>query len=383
MKKVCVVTATRAEYGLLKSLLYKLSKSENTILQIIVTGTHLEKKYGETINEILEDGFKPDKCVPIIQDDTTYGVLTTMSNAIKDVGRALQSLSPDVVVLLGDRYETLSIASSAVILGIPIAHLYGGEITYGAYDELFRHAITKMAYLHFTSTDVYRRRVIQMGESPERVFNVGALGVENILNTNLLSKNELESVIDFPMDNTILVTFHPVTTEVNSQKEQFKALLDAVIDYPQYKALFTRPNADTNSTHLNEMLDEYSFKYRNRIKVVDSLGVVKYLSAMKYCAGVVGNSSSGIVEAPSMKVGTINVGNRQKGRISADSVIHCTPIKSEIIKSFNKLSSLEFKQSLSEIVNPYEGKNTSEVIIDKLLGFLELGFTNKVFYDII
>ncbi len=382
MKKICVVTATRAEYGLLRPLMIDLRQSQKIQLQVIATGTHLEKAYGETINEIIQDGFEPDKCVSIIDDDTPIGVINTMSNAIKGVGEALQSLEPELLVLLGDRYETCAIASAAVVLGIPIAHLYGGEVTYGAYDEVFRHAITKMSYLHFTSTEEYRKRVIQMGENPQRVFNVGALGVENVLNIKPLSKKELENEIGFSMKNTLLATFHPVTMESISQESQFKALLDAIIEHPDYNILFTRPNADTNREQLNNMLDIYSNKLKSRIKVVESLGVVKYLSAMKYCAGVVGNSSSGIVEAPSMRVGTINIGNRQRGRISANSIIHCNAVKEDIIQALWQLSSSQFQDSLATIVNPYEGINTSKTIALQLQNAVMSEFKTKEFYDI-
>lgn len=382
MKKICLVTATRAEYGLLRPLMFKLKQSQKTQLQVIVTGTHVEKVYGETVNEIIRDGFVPDKCIPIVVDDTPTGILSTMSNATKGVGEALKELGPDLLVLLGDRYETFAIASSAVILGIPIVHLYGGEVTYGAYDEVFRHAITKMSYLHFTSTEEYRKRVIQMGESPDRVFNVGALGVENVLGIELLSKEELERQINFSMNNTLLATFHPVTMEMESQEEQFKALLDALAAYPMYNVLFTRPNADTNRVQLNVLLDGFGNKFNSRVKVIDSLGVVKYLSAMKYCAGVIGNSSSGIVEAPSMKVGTINIGNRQKGRIGAKSIIHCNAIKEDIIKAFEKLSSAEFKSSLTTTINPYEGKETSKTIAFQLEKVVMSGIKPKEFYDI-
>ncbi len=382
MKKICVVTATRAEYGLLRPLMINLRQSQKIQLQVIVTGTHLEKEYGETINEIIQDGFEPDKCIRIIHDDTPIGILHTMSNAIKGVGEALQTLKPDLLTLLGDRYETCAIASAAVVLGIPIAHLHGGEVTYGAYDEVFRHAITKMSYIHFTSTEEYRNRVIQMGESPKRVFNVGALGVENVLNVKLLSKEELEKETGFPMKNTLLATFHPVTMESISQENQFKALLDAIVEHPNFNILFTRPNADTNRQQLNNMLDIYSNKLRNRMKVVESMGVAKYLSAMKYCAGVIGNSSSGIIEAPSMKVGTINIGNRQRGRISANSVIHCESVKEDIIQALCQLSSVKFQDSLATIVNPYEGINTSKTIALQLENTLMSEFKPKEFYDI-
>jgi UDP-hydrolysing UDP-N-acetyl-D-glucosamine 2-epimerase len=381
MKKICVVTATRAEYGLLRPVLFKLNQSNRVQLQIIVTGTHLEKKYGETIKEIRQDGFTPDNSIRIFVNDTPKGILGTMANAIKSVGEAFENLKPDLIVLLGDRYETLAIASAAAVLGIPIAHLYGGEVTYGAYDEVFRHAITKMSYYHFTATDEYRKRVIQMGESPERVFCVGSLGVENVLNIELLSKTELESKIDFCMDNTLLITFHPVTMELGSQKAQFEALLEAICKNSNYNSLITRSNADTNRSELDDILDRYS-KNNNKMKVVDSLGVVKYLSAMKYSAGVVGNSSSGIVEAPSMKVGTIDIGNRQKGRIRAKSIIHCNPTKKDIIEALEILNSEDFNNNLASIINPYEGKETSTNIATRLEELVYSDCKPKEFFNL-
>lgn len=381
MKKICVVTATRAEYGLLRPVLFKLNQSNRVQLQIIATGTHIEKKYGETINEIKQDGFVPDKSVRILVDDTRKGILGTMGNAVKCVGETFEHLKPDLIVLLGDRYETLAIASAAAVLGIPIAHLYGGEVTYGAYDEVFRHSITKMSYFHFTATNEYRKRVIQMGENPERVFCVGSLGVENVLNIELLSKTELESKIDFCMDNTLLITFHPVTLELSSQKAQFEALLEAICRNSKYNALITRSNADTNRSELDDILNRYS-KNNNTIKIVDSLGVVNYLSAMKYSAGVVGNSSSGIVEAPSMKVGTIDIGNRQKGRIRAKSIIHCNPTKKDIIAALDILNSEEFTNNLASVINPYEGKETSTNIVTKLEELVYSDIKPKEFFDL-
>jgi len=383
MKKVCVVTATRAEYGLLRPLMRRLQENSGMQMQLLVTGAHLEKAYGETVQEIIKDGFVPDVCVSIIVDDSPLGILKTMGNAIQRVGNALYTLQPDLIILLGDRYETLAIASASVVLGIPIAHLYGGEVTYGAYDEMFRHAITKMSYLHFTATEVYRNRVIQMGENPDYVFNVGALGVENVLNMKLLSKDELEQQIVFSMDDTLLATFHPVTMETVSQAEQFKTLLDALKEQVRYRVLFTRPNADTYSSELNVILDSCAANYPHRIKVVESLGQLRYLSAMKYSVCVIGNSSSGIIEAPSMHVGTINIGNRQKGRICAESVIHCRSEKNEIISALDKVCSADYKDKLQHIKNPYESNNTSAEVERIIKLFLDnYSVTYKVFHDI-
>ena len=383
MKKVCVVTATRAEFGLLSPLMRRLQEDSGILMQLLVTGAHLEKAYGETVQDIIKDGFTPDVCVPIIADDSPLGILKTMGNAVQYVGDAVKTLHPDLLVLLGDRYETFAVAAVAVVLGIPVAHLYGGEVTYGAYDEVFRHAITKMSYLHFTATETYRNRVIQMGEDPDRVFNVGALGVENALNMQLLSKDELEKQIEFPMDNTLLATFHPVTMETVTQAEQFRSLLDALKEQAKFHVLFTRPNADTHRNEMNEILDDFAADNPQRVKVVNSLGALRYLSAMKYSTCVIGNSSSGIVEAPSMHIGAINIGNRQKGRICAESIIHCRPVKDEIIAALDKVCSANHKEKLPQIKNPYELQGTSAKIVEQLKLCMD-NYTGlyKEFFDI-
>lgn len=381
-KKVCVVTATRAEYGFFKPLMAHIKNSEKLELQIIATGTHLEEKYGYTLNEILNDGYNPDTCVKIICDDSRLGIISTMANATKKVGEAIEKLAPDMVILLGDRYETFAVASACVILGIPIAHISGGDVTYGAYDDMFRHCITKMSYLHFTSCEAYRQRVIQLGENPERVFSVGSLSVENILNIPLLSKEEIEKYLSCSLENTLLATFHPTTMEGSSQKEQFQALLNAIEEQTRYKVLFTKPNADTNREELNTVLEDFGGKYPEKIKVVESLGILRYLSTMKYCAGVIGNSSSGILEAPSLKKGTINIGNRQKGRICAESVINCPANKDEILNALNTLASEDFQQNLLTVISPYEGENTAKTICEKIEFFLSKDLDTKLFHDL-
>lgn len=382
MKKVCVITSTRAEYGLLHPLILELQKNKNIDLQIIATGTHLDKRYGYTIDEILNDGLKPNACVEIIEGDSKSGVLSTMANAIKKIGESLEKLKPDMVVLLGDRYEIFAIASACVILNIPIAHIHGGEITYGAYDDMFRHSITKMSNLHFTSCEEYRSRVIQLGENPKTVFSVGSLGLENIKTLNLLTKRQINKELNIDVERTLLATFHPVTLENSTQKEQFTELLEALIDQNNFFTLFTRANADTNSSELNSVLDEYCTKYPQRLKVVDSLGVLKYLSVMKYCAGVIGNSSSGIIEAPSFKVSTINIGTRQKGRIQAQSILNCEAKKKDILKSLEIISKEEFKKNLKSVKNPYQGDNTSYNIAETIGNFVNNFNKPKMFYDI-
>ncbi len=380
MKKVCVVTTTRAEYGYLRTLIDYFVKDKNVEFQMIVSGTHLDKRYGYTIDEIKKDGIKPTACVEIMDNDSQTGVLNTMANAISKIGKALSDLKPDIVILLGDRYETFAIASACVVLNIPIAHISGGDVTYGAYDDMFRHSITKMSNIHFTSCEEYRNRVIQLGEHPERVFNVGSLSLENLRVTNFLSEKEINEQLGINISNTLLTTFHPVTMEKNSQSEQFNEVMKALSEQDKYDVLFTRANADTGSSELNKILDEYIKKYPKKLKVVDSLGIVKYMSAMKYCRAVVGNSSSGILEAPSFKVPTINIGNRQKGRLQAKTVINCEAKKEEILKVINNLPD---KESLKNFKNPYEQENTAENIYKNIIKYLKKGNFTKEFYDIV
>lgn len=383
MKKVCVITSTRAEYGILRPLIFELKKNKNLELQIIATGTHLEEKYGYTLNEILNDGIKPDACIKIINGDTKTGILSTMADATKKVGKALDELKPDMVVLLGDRYEIFSIAGACVVLNIPIAHISGGEVTYGAYDDMFRHSITKMSSLHFTSCEEYRRRVIQMGEDPERVFNFGSLSFENIKNIEFLSEEQLNKELKIDVKNTILATFHPVTMETATHTDQLKALLEALTGQKKYNVLFTKTNADTDSSKLNAILDEYQSRFPEKIKVVESLGMLRYLSVMKHCVCVIGNSSSGIIEAPSFKVATINIGNRQKGRIQAQSIINCEAQKADILKAIDKISDKEFIQKLKETKNYYEGEDTAKNIAKEIDIFVNKLNTFKPFYDIV
>jgi len=276
----------------------------------------------------------------------------------------------------------LAVAASASIARIPIAHLHGGETTEGAFDEAFRHAITKMSHLHFCSAEQYRKRVIQLGESPGRVFNVGAIGVENIRNLQLLSRVELESAIGFKIDEkTILVTFHPVTLENRSSKSQFTNLLEA-IDHYDLRVIFTKANADTDGRIINRLIDEYVEKNPDRAVAFASLGQLRYLSALKYSACAVGNSSSGIIEAPSFKIGTINIGDRQKGRIKAGSVIDCSPDKNSILEAFSRLYSPDFQSVLKKINNPYSNGNTSEKIFEIIKNADLTGILKKTFYDI-
>ena len=381
-RKICVITSTRAEYGFFKPLLSEFKSNGNVQLELIVTGTHLEAKYGYTIEEILNDKIQPSALIRIIENDTPLGILGTMANAIQRVGEELQKLAPDIIVLLGDRYETIAIASAAVVLGIPIAHISGGDVTYGAYDDIFRHCLTKMSNLHFTNCEEYRKRVIQLGEQPDTVFSVGSLSLENIKNLQLLSVSEINNCLGIDVENTLLVTFHPITMEGATQNKQFEEVLQAISEQNRYDVLFTKANADTNASELNTILEQYQKKMPKKIRVFDSLGTLKYLSVMKHCVCVLGNSSSGILEAPSFKVPTINIGTRQIGRIQANSVVNCKAEKIEILNALDMISQKKFRGILENTVNPYENNNTARNIAEKICEYLENPIRIKKFHDL-
>lgn len=385
MKKVSILTATRAEYGLLKPIIEKLNLISYLDVRVVVTGSHLLSEYGLTYKEIEQDSILIDEKIEILLgSDTPSSISKSMGLAMIGFADYLEKLSPDMIVLLGDRYETLAVGIVAMNHRIPIAHLYGGETTEGAIDESIRHALTKLSYLHFTSTKEYSRRVIQLGENPERVFCVGSTGVENILNTKLLSKSKLQELIGFNLEKPYaIVTFHPVTLEDESAKEQILSILEVCKIKTSMNFIITKSNADSGGRIINEIIDDFA-KDKQNIIVFNSMGQIKYLSAMKYCSVVIGNSSSGLTEAPSFSVPTINIGDRQKGRIQADSIINCIPNTSEIIDAISLVLSDSFKEICNQSNNPYEGVNTSTKIVEYILRFLIKEKINlkKIFYDI-
>jgi len=384
-KKICIVTSTRAEYGLLKPLMNKIEQENKYELQIIATGMHLSPEFGYTYKLIEEDGFNITERVEILlSSDSAIGIAKCMGLATISFAEVFDRLKPDIIIVLGDRYEIFSVCSAAVVCRIPIAHLHGGETTEGAFDEAFRHSITKMSHLHFASAEEYKNRVIQLGEDPSRVFNIGAIGVENILTLNLLVKEELEKQIDFILDKPYgLVTFHPVTLESHTSKEQFDELLYAMDEKKDMKFIITKANSDTDGRIINKLIDEYEAKNRDRIKAFISMGALRYLSAMKHCACVIGNSSSGIIEAPTFRIPTINIGDRQKGRIQAKSVINCIPTKEDIGNAINSAISEEFLNSVKNMKNPYGNGNTVNNIYDIIDRNLVKGISlKKVFYDL-
>ena len=385
MKKVCVVTGTRAEYGLLKPLIKRINNDSNMELQLVVTGMHLSPEFGLTYQEIEQDGFKiTERNEMLLSSDTPNGITKSIGLGIIGFADIFTKIVPNIVIILGDRYEIFAAATAAMTHRIPIAHIHGGELTEGLIDESIRHAITKMSILHFTSTESYRKRVVQLGEQPDRVFCVGALGVENIKTQTLMDKQKLEKNIGFNLDMPyVLVTFHPVTLEDNTAKDQFKQLLRALNSMKGYKIIFTKANADTDGRIINCKIDEYVNNNRKRAAAFASLGMIRYLSALKYCDMIVGNSSSGIIEAPSFHIPTVNIGDRQRGRVRGKSVIDCGNTSKEIIKAINIAQMMNINGILKYEDNLYEKENTSKVILIRIKDYLGTDVDlKKHFYDI-
>lgn len=382
-RKVCVVTGTRAEFGLLRWLMADIQNSPGLQLQVIATGMHLSPEFGLTYREIEDAGFQIDaKVEMLLSADTGTAVTKSMGLGLIGLADAYERLAPDIIVLLGDRFEIFSAAAAALIAGIPIAHLHGGETTEGAFDEAIRHSITKMSHLHFVAADEYRRRVIQLGESPDRVFNVGGLGIDAIKRIKLLNRDELEASLDFKFkERNLLITFHPVTLETDSSAQQMQELLKALHELEDTGLIFTMPNADTGGRELAKMVDDFVAAHPNS-RVYSSLGQTRYLSCMKYVDGVVGNSSSGLAEAPSMGIGTINIGDRQKGRLAASSVIQCAPAYTAITSALYELYEPNFQKDLPETVNPYGDGGASEKIVQTLLEHDLNGLLIKSFYNL-
>lgn len=382
MRKICVVTGSRAEYGILRGLMKAIQNEPDLTLQVIATNQHLSKLQGETYQEIERDSFAIDYKVYMADDNAPDNANTTA----KSIGRgvagfadAFDTLQPDLLLILGDRYEMLAVASTALIYKIPIAHLHGGEITEGAFDDAIRHAITKMSHLHFTSTEDYRQRVIQLGEQPDRVFNVGALGVENVMKTDFMSKDEIEQSLNFQLtDKCFLCTYHPVTLSNMSSEMQVMNLLNALDDYKDYHIIFTYSNSDTNSQIIIKRIQEYDDKNPGRCMFIPSLGQRRYFSALKYIKAVIGNSSSGIIEVPSFGIPTLDIGDRQKGRIAADSVIHCGYSTDEIKEGLEKVVSCQSKT----IENPYYKEGTCDAILKVIKTYPLDNIIQKHFYDI-
>ena len=381
-RKICVVTGSRAEYGLLYWVLREIKSAPDLELQLLVTGMHLSAEFGSTVRQIEKDGFEiKHKVEMLLSSDSAVGITKSTGLGLIGFADAFDTLKPDLVLVLGDRFELLAAAGAALFAVIPVAHIHGGEVTTGAFDDAIRHSITKMAHLHFTSTEPYRNRVIQLGENPDRVFNVGAPGIDSIHRLELMQKSDLEEVLGIELGSrSLLVTFHPVTLEPGKAESDFQELLSALDEFEEVNLVFTKANADSEGRAINRMIDSY-VTTRPSAVAHTSLGQLRYLSTMKYVSGVVGNSSSGIIEAPSLKTGTVNIGTRQNGRVRALSVVDCRATIEDIRAGLATLFSNEFQQSLSKVVNPHGSGDVSESIVRVLRATSLVNLAKKQFFD--
>lgn len=382
MRKLCFVTGTRAEYGLLYWLMKEIQADTDLQLQLVVTGMHLSPEFGLTYRTIEEDGFTIDaKVEMLLSSDTPVGITKSIGLGVIGFADALERLKPDIMVALGDRYEILAAAQAALVARIPVAHIHGGETTEGAIDESIRHAITKMSHLHFVAAEPYRTRVIQMGEHPDTVRNVGALGIENIKRLQLLDRSQLEQSINFELGTPcFLVTYHPATLGTIKPSSAMQALLDALDHFPEAKIIFTKPNSDTDGRILGQMIDEYAQHNKGRVAVFTSMGQVRYLSALQLVDAVIGNSSSGLIEAPACNIPTVNIGDRQSGRLKADSVIDCQEATESVVAAINTALSPQFREKVKRGVSLY-GHGKSAAKIKDCLKLASLSI-NKSFYDL-
>ncbi len=382
-KRICIVTGTRAEYGLLRWVMEGIRQSPLLELQLIATGMHLSPEFGMTVEAIKADGFQVDRKVEmLLSSDTAVGVTKSMGLGMIGFADALAELRPDLMLVLGDRYEIFSAAAAAMIARIPIAHLHGGETTQGAFDEAIRHSITKMSQLHFVAAEEYRRRVIQLGEQPDRVFQVGGLGIDNIRRLTLLARDELEAALEFKLaSRNLLITFHPVTLEHNTSAAQMDELLAALAERQDTGLIFTMPNADTEGRVLFRQIQDFCARHPNA-RAYTSLGQLRYLSCIRHVDGVVGNSSSGLAEVPSFNKGTINIGDRQRGRLRAASVIDCEPDRASIGAALDRLFSPAFQAQLPGVENPYGNGGASDDIVKTLEQRALDDLLKKRFYDL-
>ncbi len=382
-RKICVVTGSRADYSLLRSVMQGIKNNPNLIIQVVVTGMHLSPHFGLTYKEIESDGFFIDEKVEVITDlDTPEGISQSIAMGITGCTKAFNRLEPDLILLLGDRYEIFSAAIAAHVALIPIAHIHGGELTAGSLDDAFRHSISKMSSLHFVAAEEYKKRLIQLGENPKSIYLVGGLGVDSIKKHKLLNKHELENKLSVKfLDKSLLITFHPATLDVESSESQFRELLKALSNCKDTTLIFTMPNADTGGRKLISMVEEFVSKNKNA-KAFTSLGQLLYFSCILNMDGVVGNSSSGVIEVPSFKKATINIGDRQLGRLQAESIINCKPLEKDILYAIEKLYSSSFQTLLDRVTNPYSGTGVSDKIIE-VLGAISLdGIIKKAFHDL-
>lgn len=383
MRKICIITGTRAEYGLLRWIMQGVKDDPDLTLQIIATGMHLSPEFGLTYKAIEQDGFQIDRKVEMLtSSDTPVGIAKSMGLGMIGFADALQELHPDLIVVLGDRYEIFAAVSAALVARIPVAHVHGGETTEGAFDEALRHSITKMSHLHFVAVETYRQRVIQLGEKPDRVFLVGGLGVDNIKRMQLLDRTQLEKSLDFELaQKNLLITFHPVTLESATAENQMAELLAALADLKNVQLIFTLPNADTDGRALIKMVQDFVTQHTNA-RAYASLGQLRYLSCIAHVDGVVGNSSSGLLEVPSFKKGTVNIGDRQRGRMQAESVINCEPTCESIRAALTQLYSNNFQENLHRVINPYGEGGASERVVSTIKSYPIAGIIKKNFHDL-
>lgn len=383
-RRICIVTGTRAEFGLLYWLINAIHKDEELELQLIVTGMHLSPEFGMTVRTIEETDFPIFKRIEVLMSsDSSVGISKSIGLGMISFSEAYAELKPDIVVVLGDRFEIFAAASAAMISRIPIGHIHGGEATEGLIDEPIRHSITKMSHLHFTATESYQKRVIQLGEQPERVFNTGTPGLDNIANLDLLNRSDFEKSIDFKLgEKNVLVTFHPVTLEDSTAKKQFGELLDALDELEDTHIIFTKPNADTDGRVIIGDIDDYVKKNGKKSCGFTSLGQLRYLSALQHMDAVVGNSSSGLIEVPSFKIPTVNIGDRQRGRMKAPSVIDCAPDNKSISEALKQAFSEPFAKSLVHMQNPYGEAGASERIASIVKSFPLENILFKSFYNL-
>jgi GDP/UDP-N,N'-diacetylbacillosamine 2-epimerase (hydrolysing) len=381
-KRIMVVTGSRAEFGLLVPLLGQLKQQKQISFSLLVTGAHLSPQFGLTYKEIVKSHFKIAYKIPMLSgNNTDHTIVLSMAEELRGIAKVFKKLRPDLLLLLGDRYELLPPAIAAMIYRIPIAHLFGGEITGGAYDDAIRHALTKLSHLHFVANEKYRQRVIQMGEAPDRVFVCGALGLENIGKMKLLDVPQIERMTNIRFRQlNILVTYHPTTLKKNSCRLEFQEVLKALDRHSKTTIIFTMPNADSESYIIRRMIDKYVRKHRSHCYVFENLGTLLYLSVLSKVNFVLGNSSSGIVEAPALQTPTINIGDRQKGRMQGDSIINCLPDATAISHAIRKVQSSSYLKQLT-YTNPYGDGNTSKRIIAVLKRTDFKKLIQKRFYD--
>jgi len=381
--KICIITSNRADFGLLKNLIFKIEKNKNFILKVIASGTHFSKKYGYTYDEIKESKIQIyRKIICKFNSDNSEGISQVISKCITESSKIFKTFRPDIVIVLGDRYEILASAISAHLSRIPVAHIHGGEVTHGVIDDAFRHSITKMSHIHFAANAIYKKRIIQLGESPKNVYVVGGLGVDSISKTNLLKKSELEKKFNLKFNKTnFLVNFHPETLNKNLAKKQIRELLSAFSELKNTGLIFTIPGPDLENEIVVKLIKKFTLKHKNAY-FFKSLGQVNYFSFLNQVDGMIGNSSSGLLEMPYFKKGTINIGTRQSGRLFAKSVINIKIKKSKIIQAVKKLLSNNFQKNIKNNINPYGNPGASDKIIKILKKIKVKKIINKKFFDI-